>query len=132
MPPVKLTPTQYARLVKSGKFTPAMLRGQAGQAKYHNRKVEVDGIKFDSGREASRYRTLWLMLQAGAISDLRLQTPFVCEVNGKRVCAYYADFTYRTASGERVIEDAKGMKTPVYRLKKKLVEAIHGITIREV
>lgn len=132
MPPVKLTRSQYARLVKSGKLTPPMLRGAEDQRKYRNNKVTVDGIKFDSGREANRYRQLWMMSQANAISDLKLQVPFVCTVAGKKICTYYADFTYRTAAGELVVEDVKGMRTPVYRLKKKLVEAIHGIQIREV
>ena len=132
MSPLRVTRKQYALLAKAGKLTPAVICDPGATIKYHNHKVVVDGIKFDSIREAKRYRELWMMSQAGAISRLKLQVPFACNVNGKNVCTYIADFTYLKADGTSVVEDVKGMKTPVYRLKKKLVEAIYGIEIREV
>lgn len=100
--------------------------------KYRAIKTEVDGITFDSKREAARYMELVLLERAGEISRLELQPKYDCVVNGKKICTYKADFRYFDANGS-VVEDVKGMKTPVYRLKKKLVEALYpGVTIQEV
>ena len=100
--------------------------------KYRAVKTEVDGIMFDSKREAARYMELMLLQKAGEISHLELQPSFVCMVNGHKICNYKADFRYFNANGS-VVEDVKGMKTPVYRIKKKLVEALFpGVTIQEV
>lgn len=106
--------------------------------KYLNIKTEVDGHTFDSKKEAKRYGELRLLQQAGVIQNLELQPPFRCEANGKHVCTYKADFAYdeRQADGrvERIIEDVKSAitrKHPVYRIKKKLVEALFGIVITE-
>ena len=71
------------------------------------------------------------MLAAGIISDLRLQVPYVITVNGLKICKYVADFVY-IDKGYEVVEDVKGMKTPTYNLKKKLMKAVHGIEIQEV
>jgi len=71
------------------------------------------------------------MLTARLISELRRQIPFKCEVNGKLICTYFADFTY-VREGKYVVEDAKGWATREYKLKKKLVEALWGIEIQEV
>lgn len=101
------------------------------RAKYRNRKTVVDGIKFDSQREATRYSVLKIMQAAGVISDLRLQVPYVITVNGLKVCKYVADFVY-VDKGREVVEDVKGMKTPTYNLKKKLMQAVYGIEIQEV
>lgn len=101
------------------------------RAKYRNKKTVVDGIKFDSQREATRYSVLKIMQAAGVISDLRLQVPYVINVNGLKVCKYVADFVY-IDKGHEVVEDVKGMKTPTYNLKKKLMWAVHGIEIQEV
>ena len=98
--------------------------------KYRAIKTIVDDITFDSKKEAKRYSQLKLMLRAGAISDLKLQPRFDLIVNGVKCGFYKADFDY-IENGKRVIEDVKGMKTPVYNLKKKLVKAIHGIDIFE-
>ena len=99
--------------------------------KYRAIKTVVDGITFASKAEARRYSQLKPLERAGAIACLQLQPRFDCVVNGKKICTYIADFKYATADGF-TIEDVKGMKTPVYRLKKKLVEALHGITITEI
>ena len=100
--------------------------------KYGNQKTEVDGYLFDSKREANRYMELKLLERAGEISSLELQPSFELLVQGgKSVGKYYADFRY-TQNEEVVVEDAKGVKTDVYRLKKKIVEAVYGIRIVEV
>ena len=104
--------------------------------KYRARKTEVGGIVFDSRAEARRYGELVLLQKMGEISDLELQPRFDCIVNGKKICAYIADFSYLASEGEAyVVEDVKSpitAKHPVYRLKKKLVEALFGIEIKEI
>lgn len=101
--------------------------------KYRNKPCSVDGIRFDSKAEMRRYCNLKNLEMAGEISDLRLQVKYPLEVNGSLVCTYVADFVYRIGkSGETVVEDAKGGKateTAVFRIKSKLMRAIHGITI---
>ena len=101
-------------------------------AKYRNEPTVVDGVRFDSRKEAARWCELRLLERAGAIADLARQVRFVLEVGGVRVGVYVADFQYREG-GERVVEDVKseGTRTQVYRLKKRLMLACHGIEIRE-
>lgn len=102
-------------------------------SKWRNKKTVVDGITFDSEREAERYCELLLEEQADAIADLTLQKRFRLEVNGFHIADYVADFVYHR-SGETIVEDVKSKptKTRVYRIKKKLMQAIHGIEIHEV
>lgn len=100
------------------------------RSKYGAKKTVVDGIKFDSMAEAARYGVLKVIQAAGLISELRLQVPYVITVNGKKICRYIADFVY-IENGKEVVEDVKGMKTPVYNLKKKLMEAVHRVVIFE-
>jgi hypothetical protein len=99
--------------------------------KYHAIKVEIDGRVFDSRAEGRRYSELCLLEKAGEISDLECQPKFDIIVNEKHICFYIADFRYNTRRGE-IIEDVKGLKTPVYKLKKKLFEALFEITITEI
>ena len=102
------------------------------KSKYRAVKTEVDGITFDSKREAARYMELMLMQRAGEIKRLELQPKYDCVVNGKKICTYRAYFRYSTNENS-IVEDVKGMKTPVYKLKKKLVEALYpGVIIQEV
>ena len=105
--------------------------------KYQRRKTQADGIMFDSAKEAKRYKELKLLEQAGVISDLELQKKFILiptqQRNGKiieRSCTYTADFCYMQ-NGEYIVEDCKGMRTEVYKIKKKLMLFIHGIIIKE-
>lgn len=106
-------------------------------SKYHSRKTEIDGIMFDSKREANRYCELKLMERAGEITDLRRQVRYEInqpyEIAGKKVRGIYyvADFVY-CEKGEPVIEDVKGMRTDVYKIKKKLFESKYKIQIKEV
>lgn len=103
------------------------------QNKYNAVKTTIDGIVFDSKREALRYQELLLLQRAGQIRDLALQVPFAIIVNDKKICKYIADFQYVDSStGKVVTEDAKGYPTPVYKLKRQLVEAIYNVKIVEV
>lgn len=103
------------------------------RSKYAAVPTVVDGVRFASKREAQRYFELKMRLLAREITDLELQPKFPVEVRGKKVCTYIADFQYRE-NGVLVVEDVKSpaTKTPVYRLKKKLCEALYGIVVREV
>lgn len=96
-------------------------------SKYNN--VRTNG--FASKREAARFQELQLLQAGGEITDLKVQPGFRLEVNGDLICTYKADFAYRDKQGLPVTEDCKGFKTPVYRLKKKLMKACYGIAILE-
>lgn len=98
--------------------------------KYGNVRTEVDGIKFHSRKEATRYQVLAEEARLGLIMDLRLQVPFKLEFGGVLICKYIADFVY-TRDGQVVIEDVKGRVTDVYKLKKKMMKIILGIEILE-
>ena len=121
--------------------------------KYHSKKTVVDGITFDSKKEAKRYCELRTLEKAGAIQNLCLQVKYelipaqyeyierYSDKTGKRLkdkkkciesaCSYYADFTY-IENGELVVEDTKGFRTPDYKIKRKLMLWVHGIKIREI
>lgn len=107
------------------------------QSKYKNKKVIIDGIEFDSKKEAKRYQELLLMQRAGIITDLKMQVPYtlVPAFNlGKkryRSMTYLADFVYKE-NGKEVVEDTKGFRTEVYKIKKKLMAYIYQIEIKEV
>ena len=106
-------------------------------SKFRSRKTEVDGIVFDSAKEARRWTELRLLESAGAILHLERQVAFdLIASNGEVVAKYYADFRYKDlALNQIVVEDTKSDHTrtlPVYRLKKKLMMACHGISITEV
>ncbi len=101
-------------------------------SKYRAVPTAIDGIRFDSKAEAKRYGELKLMERNGDIMGLRIHPKYPIEVNGKKICTYIADFQYiNLATKTPVVEDVKGVKTPVYRLKKKLVAAVYDIEITE-
>ena len=106
-------------------------------SKYGAKKVQVDGITFDSKKEASRYQVLKLMEQAGAIQNLELQKRFELipsfKVDGKTIrgITYKADFCYYE-NGQYVVEDVKGYRTDVYKLKAKLFAYRYGFQIKEI
>jgi len=100
------------------------------RSKYNAKKCVIDGIKFDSLKEGRRYNQLKLMEKSGVITDLELQPKYDLIVNGVKVGFYKADFRYK-ASGKEVVEDVKGMKTPIYNLKKKMIKAIYGFDVFE-
>ena len=108
-------------------------------SKYHAKKTLVDGIVFDSQKEARRYEALKMMEKSGLITDLKRQVKFVLiptqREYGKvveRECAYIADFTYKDSLGNEVIEDVKGIRTDAYKIKRKLMLHLFGIRIKEV
>ncbi len=93
----------------------------------------MDGIKFDSRKEAARWVELLTLESAGVLTGLRRQVRIPIQVNGVKVCVYVADFTY-TRNGREVVEDVKSEFTkmlPLYRLKKKMLAA-WGVEINEV
>jgi len=98
------------------------------RTKYGN--VKTHG--FDSRAEYHRYLELLILEKAGKIYMLKRQTEFPIVVNGVKVCRYRADFTYDDGTKNGVVEDVKGVRTAIYRLKKKLMLACYGITIKEV
>ena len=120
-----------------GKFTPNKKTAQRG-SKYGNKKVEINGIQFDSKREAKRWLELDAMAKAGVIQNLRRQVWYELlphqRIDGKLVekaVSYVADFVYEQ-NGETVVEDSKGHRTKDYILKRKMMLFFHGIRIREV
>lgn len=107
-------------------------------SKYNSRKTVIDGIKFDSVKEAKRYSELKLMERAGVISHLQRQVKFELipaqYVDGKcveRSINYIADFVYQE-NGNTVVEDVKGFKTKEYIQKRKLMLYIHNLRIKEI
>ena len=121
------------------------------RSKYGNKKAKHDGILFDSRKERHRYINLMTLQRAGEISDLRLQVPYelipaiyetvekqlktkvkLVEKCVQRAVCYIADFVYKDKNGNEVVEDAKGVRTKEYILKKKMMRAFLGITIKEV
>ena len=122
-------------------------------SKYKAKKTEIDGIVFDSKKEADRYCELKILERAGEIKCLMLQKDFLLipaqyemieryGKNGQRLkdekklierqCTYRADFTYIDKDGSTIVEDVKGIKTPEYKIKRKLMLYFHGIKIKEV
>jgi hypothetical protein len=102
--------------------------------KYGNEPVEVDGHQFASKAEARRYGELLLLARAGEIDQLRVHPRWVLIVNGQVIGHYTADFAYLTGDGREIVEDVKSgpTKTEAYRLRRKLMLALHGIAIVEV
>ena len=104
--------------------------------KYNNVKVEIDGFKFDSKKEAKRYGELKLLVRCELISNLRLQVPYELipsQKGGLRKelpMSYKADFVY-VDNGKEVIEDTKGVKTADYIIKRKLMK-LNGHEIVEI
>lgn len=124
--------------------------GESGRRvshKYHAIPTEVDGIRFASKKEARRYQDLRVCERGGYIIGLELQPAFeLRSEDGKKIGTYKADFAYWQKQGSEhvlprtpaltaltyTVEDVKGFKTPLYRWKKKHVEAQYGIEIREI
>ena len=102
--------------------------------KYNNTKIRVDGRLFDSKAEAARWQELSLLERAGEITELERQVSYelIPKQKGERSVSYIADFRYKDRDGEVVVEDAKGVRTQVFIIKKKLMLWVHGIRIKEV
>jgi hypothetical protein len=103
--------------------------------KFGNVKTEIDGLKFDSKREAKRWQELRVLERAGRIEKLQRQVKYRLEVNGVLIATYTADFVYdELVKGDPkpVVEDVKGWPNDRWPMKKKLMLACHGIAIREM
>jgi len=96
--------------------------------KYGAVKTVYGGVTYDSKSEATRAQELDIWLASGEITDLERQTKFPIIINGVKVFTYIADFTYYF-KGLQIVEDVKGMRTAMFNLKKKCVEAQYGIII---
>lgn len=121
-----------------------------GRSKYHSRKTWAFGIQFDSKREAERFMELKELEAKGKIHDIKMQVKFVLipaqkepdtvgvkggKIKGRtleRAVHYVADFTYFTKDGTFIVEDVKGVRTPEYIIKRKLLLYRFGIRIKEV
>lgn len=123
--------------------------------KYGNKKSTIDGMTFDSKKEAQHYLNLKLLEKGGVIKNLQTQVKYVLipaqyEGTGEyykkgvhkgeekkrlveKECSYYADFVYEQ-DGETIVEDtkSKGTQTPQYIIKRKLMRYVYGIAVREV
>lgn len=101
--------------------------------KYGAKKTTVDGITFDSKWEAQRWGELQAMERGGLVRDLERQVKYDIVVNGEKICRYIADFRYKIVDddgGEKeVVEDAKGFETADFKIKKKLMRAVHQIDL---
>ena len=128
---MRLSKEEAARLLRDHPEVAEALALKPIKKKYNNQNRIVDGVAFHSIKEAKRYSELLLMLKAGVIRDLQLQYPFRCDLNGVHICVYKCDFRYFDADGKEVIEDVKGYRTPVYKIKRNLMKAL-GVNIVEI
>ena len=91
------------------------------------------GLSFDSKWEAERWGQLKAMEKAGVVTQLERQIKFELTINDIKICNYIADFRYLLQQEDKslilIVEDAKGIQTPEFKLKKKMMKAIHGIDI---
>lgn len=106
-------------------------------SKYRAQWTTVDGHVFHSKKEAARYGELLMMQRAKRIRELLIQIPYDLAVNGVKVCRYIADFSYVVqATGATIVEDVKGLRRgaayDLFRIKKALMMACHGIDVIEV
>ncbi len=121
------------------------LKSKKKRSKFGATKVAINGIKFDSKKEAERYQHLELLQRASVISNLQVHPIFKLIVKGVHICDYEADFEYiRMEDSKRIVEDVKALgkkikgkkrfstKTPLYQAKKRLVKALYGINISEI
>lgn len=99
--------------------------------KYKAIKTTVDGRKFDSKAEARRGAELELLQRAGQIQNLQYQVRYQFMHNGTLIGTYVADFVYHDSTG-LVVEDVKGVQTPVFKIKERLMRAFYGVVIRVV
>lgn len=124
--------TEYERLILEHRKEQKSAARKPTRHKYGAIATTVDNIRFDSKAEARRYQELRLMEKGRLIRNLELQPRFPIEINGVKVCTYVADYRFLDCgTGEMVVEDCKGFKTPEYKLKKKLMRAVYGIEIVE-
>lgn len=114
----------------------ALKRTWEKPGKYGNRRTEYNGRMFDSALEARTAKEFDLLKRAKdpkeRVTDVQYQVRYNMVVNKQKICAYVADFVVTYADGRKEVVDAKGVLTDVYKLKRKLMKALHGIDIVEV
>ena len=124
------TEEQYQQFVKKKKGLPVEPQSQR-KSKYNNQKTMVDGIEFDSKKEADYYIHLKLLKKAGEIKDIGLQQRFVLQPGFKKngvkyqPITYIADFVITNNDGTTEVVDIKGVETQVFKIKKKLFEYMY-------
>lgn len=122
-----LTAAQYQSLAKKEKTGRIPRSSKAART--------VNGVVFDSLKEAKHYVLLRELERAGKISNLECQTKFALLVNGELIGHYHADFTYLSETGQLVVADVKSSHTrkdPLFRWKAKHLRAQYGLTVKEV
>jgi hypothetical protein len=143
---MRLTPTELVDLKArmAGRLSTTAMRDHPAERqkrgqKYGNSKVEDAGRTFDSKAEHKRWQYLVMLEKAKEIRDLRCQVPFELipaqvAPDGKKIrpTVYVADLVYIDKNGELVVEDPKGMVTPEWRIKRKLMLQVHGIWVKEI
>lgn len=120
-------PTEYREIISGERLAPA-------KKKYGNKPktVEVNGVRHShqSTLEADRHVYLSQLQRAGEIENLQSQVTFRLDINGVHICKYIADFTYNLlGQKDMIVEDTKGFITDVFKLKMRLMKAVHGIDI---
>ena len=103
---------------------------QAWKSKYRAQPVVIDGLRFASKKEGARYLELKLLEKAGHIKNLELQPRYDFIINGVNCGFYKADFRY-FENGKRIVEDVKGVRTPIFSLKSKLLKALYNVEVFE-
>jgi hypothetical protein len=133
------TPVTPASVKTAAKRGGVRRVGKAGprKNKYNAAGERIDGMWFASAAEGKRYLQLKSMMERNMIDNLRCQVKLPCVVNNRLICTYIADFAYvviddRGVGIRSIWEDVKGMITDVYKIKKKLVQAVHNIEILEI
>lgn len=130
---MSITEAQYNEILRRRNKPLIGVTAPAKRNKFNAKKTDVDNITFDSKHEATRYQELKIAERCGVISDLKLQVSYPLKVNGILIATYRSDFDY-LEDGKKVVEDTKSeftRKLMWYRMKKKLMLALHGIEIRE-
>lgn len=127
----KMTPEQYRAYYgaqKSAKET-------ANRLKFGNIRQEVDGIRFDSKKEAEQYGKLKMLLKAGKIKAFQMQKTFKLYVNDHHICDYRCDFVVLNLDDSEVVQDVKSSATAnvrAFQIKKKLMKAVFNIDVQIV
>jgi len=118
-------------MAKPNGHLPFWCGAEKPRSKYGSVKCKVDGITFDSKREAKVYGQLKLLEKSGIVKSFERQVPYKFEKNGERI-VYKADFVVTFKDGHTEVWDAKGVRTDVYIIKKKLMKMFFDIDIVEV
>lgn len=101
-------------------------------SKYSSKRTFYNGVWYASKKESKRAYELDMLLKAGEVKKWTPQVKYEFVLNGKKICSYFLDFLVEYSNGEIRYEDVKGMQTPVYKIKKKMMKAFYDIDITEI